>query len=105
MLDTPEAGDELRTVEVLGVPISVIDIDSALDTIAGWITQGKPRFITAVDVHGVMTAQGSPTHLADLRGADMVAPDGQPLVWVGRARGCRDMKRSSRGVATACDRS
>lgn len=83
----------LRAVDILGVPISRVDMQSALEIIGNWIGRSAPRFVTAVDVHGVMRAQTSATHMSDLKSADMLTPDGSPLVWVARARGCRELRR------------
>jgi len=101
-----DSAPELRAV-ILGVPISIINMQSALDIISSWVSQKQSRFITAVDVHGVMTAQSSPTHLQALRSADMVTPDGLPLVWVGRARGHREMGRVAGPdlIAAVCEQS
>ena len=88
-----KADREIPTVVILGVPVAVIDLRSAVDIICGWVREEKPRFVTAVDVHGVMFAQRSPAHMSNLRRADLVTPDGSPLVWVGRARGHRDLRR------------
>ncbi|MFV0295195.1 MAG: WecB/TagA/CpsF family glycosyltransferase [Hyphomicrobiaceae bacterium] len=79
-------------IDILGVPVSVVDKMSALDTIAKWIAERRqgvasPRYVCACDVHSLMRAHDDPQHMRALRGAQMVVPDGTPLVWVSRLRG------------------
>ncbi|MEZ5818900.1 MAG: WecB/TagA/CpsF family glycosyltransferase [Hyphomicrobiaceae bacterium] len=85
-------------VEILGVPISALDGAKAVETIGGWIRDrrgkaGKSRYVCACDVFNVTRAQGDEKHMRALKGADMVVADGMPLVWVGRLRGERQLRR------------
>ena len=82
-------------VEILGVPISVVDMQSAVKTISKWIESGESRYICATDMHSVMQAQTNPLHRAALSKADMVIPDGMPIVWVSRSRGAMEIQRVS----------
>lgn len=80
------------TIEILGVPVSVVDQASAIATVGGWIEErrqrrAKPRYVCACDVNNVMSAQTNKVHMQALRRSDMILPDGAPLVWVGRLRG------------------
>lgn len=85
--------DRVPTVEILGVPISRITPTSALAAIEGWVDAKAGAYVCACDVHSLMRARSDPTHLAALRGAALVTPDGQPVVWSARARGIADMSR------------
>jgi N-acetylglucosaminyldiphosphoundecaprenol N-acetyl-beta-D-mannosaminyltransferase len=80
-------------VPILGVPVSVVDRQSALEQIGRWIEAGENRYVCATDVHSVMQAQRNPDHMDALQAADMVIPDGTPLVWVSRARGHAQIER------------
>jgi N-acetylglucosaminyldiphosphoundecaprenol N-acetyl-beta-D-mannosaminyltransferase len=82
----------MRT-DILGVPISVVDMPSAIHQIGQWADAGETRYVCAADVNSVMQAQRNPAHLSALRSADMVLPDGTPLVWVSRLRGQRAAQR------------
>lgn len=73
--------------EILGVPVSVVDMDAAVATIAHWVREKKTRYVCAPDVYNVVRAQDDPRHLQALRSADLVVPDGTPLTWVMRLRG------------------
>jgi N-acetylglucosaminyldiphosphoundecaprenol N-acetyl-beta-D-mannosaminyltransferase len=53
-----------------------------------WIRERNTcRYIAVTGMHGVMEAQHDPGFRAVLNGADLVVPDGMPLVWLARARG------------------
>ncbi len=69
---------------IFGVPISAINMSGAVDRLASWIVRRESRYVCVVDVHNVMLAQENSEIMVALRGADMVTPDGQPLVWLGR---------------------
>ncbi len=72
---------------VLGVPISVTSLPDAIATIVGWAADDRPRYVCIRDVHGIVLAVDDPDLLQIHRDADMVTPDGVPLVWLGRMQG------------------
>lgn len=72
---------------VLGVPISITTLPDAIATIAGWAVDDRGRYVCVRDVHGVVRAVDDPVLLQIHRDADMVTPDGMPLVWLGRMQG------------------
>lgn len=75
------------TYEVLGVPISATNLDTASAAIAAWAQDDLGRFVFIRDVHGIMQAQDDPKLLALHHQAAMVTPDGMPLVWLGQRAG------------------
>lgn len=80
-------------MQILDVPVSIVTMASAITTIENWVDAGETRYVCATDVHSVMQAQNNPQHMAALASADMVIPDGTPLVWISRIRGQRGMQR------------
>jgi len=82
-----------QSARILDIPVSRLDMPRAVDTIAQWIARGESRHVSTVDVHGVMRAQAEPALKAAYQAADMVTPDGKPLVWTARLRGFRDIDR------------
>lgn len=85
-------------MEILGVPVSIVDAGSAVTTIANWIgtrrlRPAEPRYVCACDVHSVMRAQDDQRHMRALKQADMIVPDGTPLVWVSWLRGEKRIQR------------
>jgi N-acetylglucosaminyldiphosphoundecaprenol N-acetyl-beta-D-mannosaminyltransferase len=83
----PDRGD------VLGVPVSCVTMADAVDRIAGWIDQGRRAYVCVTGVHGVMECRRD-RGLRDIHArADMVTPDGMPLVWFLRLSGDRRIER------------
>jgi N-acetylglucosaminyldiphosphoundecaprenol N-acetyl-beta-D-mannosaminyltransferase len=66
---------------------------SAVGVIGQWVTARENRYVCAADVHSVMRAQDDPSHMEALRRADMILPDGMPLVLVSRALGEKSIER------------
>jgi N-acetylglucosaminyldiphosphoundecaprenol N-acetyl-beta-D-mannosaminyltransferase len=72
---------------VLGIGVSLVDMDAAVRTIQGWIDRGERRYVCVTSVHGVMASQAC-SELRDIHnGAGMVTPDGMPLAWLLRLAG------------------
>jgi N-acetylglucosaminyldiphosphoundecaprenol N-acetyl-beta-D-mannosaminyltransferase len=73
---------------VLGVPVDGVQIPEVIARMEGWIAARVPgRFIAVTGMHGVMEAQHDPAFKDVLNAADLVVPDGAPLVWLGRWHG------------------
>jgi N-acetylglucosaminyldiphosphoundecaprenol N-acetyl-beta-D-mannosaminyltransferase len=72
---------ELRTRDLLGVPIAVTDYAQAMDVMDGMIARRERGYLCAIAVHALMVARHDPEACAALLGASLVVPDGKPLVW------------------------
>lgn len=80
-------------VNILGVGVSAIDMDMALNTIEGWIADRCPHYVCVTGVHGVMESQHD-SGLKDIHNrAGLVTPDGMPLVWLSRLAGFGHVSR------------
>ena len=66
---------------VLGVEVSAVDYDSAVDKVMSAAREGRGLAVTALAVHGVMTGVQDKGHGARLNAFDLVTPDGQPVRW------------------------
>ncbi len=84
-------------LRVLGVPVSVLDLPTAVETILGWVRAkdaGSPaRYVCVTNAHGVIECRRSAELQRVHERAALVTPDGMPLVWIGRARGHASMDR------------
>ena len=80
-------------MDILGVPISTVNIASAVEQIGEWIGTGSKHYVTVTGVHGIMESQDSPEILAIHRQAGMCVPDGMPTVWLGHYAGAKHMDR------------
>jgi N-acetylglucosaminyldiphosphoundecaprenol N-acetyl-beta-D-mannosaminyltransferase len=80
-------------VNVLGVGISVLNLDLAVEQVARALESGQKGYICVTGVHGVSEAQADSSFRAVLNRAFLNTPDGMPMVWLGRLRGFRQMRR------------
>ena len=80
--------------KVLGVRVNGVQIPDVVRTVRQWIhDRGPARFIAVTGMHGVMEAQQSDEFRQVLAAADLVVPDGMPLVWMGRTFGLQLRRR------------
>ena len=80
-------------VNVLGVGVSVLNLQSALEAIAGAVREKRKGYICVTGVHGVIEAQSDETFRKILNKAFLCTPDGMPMVWMGKIRGHSEMRR------------
>ena len=73
-----------RRVNVLGVGVSLVNMDLALERIASWIREREKTYVCICSVHGVMECQRSEELKRIFNHAGMITPDGMPLVWLAR---------------------
>ena len=74
--------------DVLGVKIDSLSLDIAIENLARWIgDRSQTRVVTFTNVHGVMESRRDESFAHVLSRADMVCPDGMPLVWLDHMRG------------------
>jgi N-acetylglucosaminyldiphosphoundecaprenol N-acetyl-beta-D-mannosaminyltransferase len=81
-------GVESFSYRVLGVRVDAVQIPDVCSTVEAWIERRDGcRYVAVTGMHGIMEAQHDPAFKSILNGADLVVPDGMPLVWLGRLRG------------------
>src|SRR5687768_1083682 len=68
-------------VNVLGVEVSVLDMDRTLDILDCWITEGHQEYVCVTGVHGVMESRRDERLRHIHNDAGLVTADGMPLVW------------------------
>ena len=78
----------------LGVRVHAVQIPDVIARMEEWIAKREAcRFIAVTDMHSVMEAQQDERFKAILNSADLVVPDGFPLVWLGRRKGFPRLRR------------
>ena len=78
----------MRSFELLGVPITVQSLQSAIELVACWAAgKARTRLVTFTNVHMLTEGHARPAFRAMLRQTDLNCPDGMPLVWVGKLLG------------------
>jgi len=84
----PDVGEIRPRFSVLRVPVDAVQIPDVVTWIETQIERRSGcRFIAVTGMHGVVEAQHDVSFLETLTQADLVVPDGMPLVWFARKRG------------------
>ena len=80
-------------VNILGVGVSVLTMETALQRIEDFLDRGERGYICVVGAQGIMEAQGDPEYRDILNSSFLATPDGMPTVWLGKYHGFRHMGR------------
>ena len=80
-------------IYILGSRVDLVDYTSATKTITEWARTRQSTYVCVTGVHGVMESYDDPEFREILNHADMVTPDGVPLVWAARLLGHRQQSR------------
>ena len=80
-------------VNILGVGISPINMDSALDRMAGCLAQRRKGYVCVTGAHGILECQKNERLRAIHNRSVLTVPDGMPTVWIGWLAGRRTMRR------------
>lgn len=83
----------MKTVNILGVEISIISLEQAVKNIERFVTSGGYHYICASNVHTVVMSQRDSEFRRITNEADIVIPDGMPLVWAARLLGYSQPER------------
>jgi N-acetylglucosaminyldiphosphoundecaprenol N-acetyl-beta-D-mannosaminyltransferase len=79
---------ERSSFHVLGVRVDAVQIPDTIAQMEEWICErGQGHYIAVTGMHGITEAQHDDGFKRILNSADLVVPDGMPLVWLGRIRG------------------
>lgn len=74
--------------EVLAISLAAVQISEAIEQLESWIAlRDWCHFVAVTGMHGVIEAQNDPAFKNVLNSADLVVPDGMPLVWLARLHG------------------
>jgi len=84
---------DIQRVNVLGIGLSVLNLDSALVAITRALERKSKGYICVTGVHGVMEAQKDGELRGILNRAFLNTPDGMPMVWLGKLHGFGAMRR------------
>ncbi len=77
----------LQNVHVLGVRVDVVTEQEALDLMACWVAEGRPRQVATINPEFVMRARANPAFAAVLDASDLATPDGVGVIWAARRQG------------------
>lgn len=74
---------------VLGMRVDATSYEDASRRVVRWACEGRPAYVCVATVHMTMEAFDSAAFRQVVNGADLVTPDGRPLVWALRSLGVR----------------
>jgi len=72
----------LRTQTVIGFPIIAESFQTQLETIVDWAQKSLSKVVCVANVHMLVEAKEDKIFASVLYRADMLTPDGMPLVWL-----------------------
>jgi N-acetylglucosaminyldiphosphoundecaprenol N-acetyl-beta-D-mannosaminyltransferase len=80
-----EGENMMPSFHILGVRVDAVQTDDAVRCTQDFIERRKTGcYVAVTGMHGVAEARQDPRFREILNRADLVVPDGMPLVWVGR---------------------
>src|ERR1700722_1843039 len=80
-------------VNILGVGVSVLTMETALRTIDAFLDRAEHGYICVTGAQGIIEAQKDKDYRDILNSAFLNTPDGMPTVWLGRYHGFQNMGR------------
>lgn len=87
------AARPLRRVDVLGVGISAVNLQRAVEEVQRWILDNEQHYVCVTGVHGVMESQRDNDLLRMHNHSGLTVADGLPMLWAGRYAGTAEMGR------------
>jgi N-acetylglucosaminyldiphosphoundecaprenol N-acetyl-beta-D-mannosaminyltransferase len=78
---------------VIDINVNETSYDSATRQIQAWAEADESRAVYATGVHGTMEAHDVLEFRKILNRADLITPDGMPLVWMLRWKGVKEQQR------------
>ena len=81
------------TPAIIGSEIYQTSYISATKQVIDWAEAGQNRYVCAANVHMVMEAWDDASFREVVNSADLVTPDGMPLVWILRLKGFKKQQR------------
>lgn len=66
---------------LLGVGVSSTDYQEVSDAVIAYAMDNRPAIVTALPVHGIVTASMDKVLQSQINSFEMVVPDGQPVRW------------------------
>jgi len=91
-----ETTSETRTtdrVDVLGIHVSVTDLDDTVETFVRWIDRGERHLVCVTDMNSLLHARAEEKLTEVFNTSGLTVPDGMPLVWAGKRAGFDRMGR------------
>ena len=87
MIDKKKTDCSLDWFTILGVPICATNMQKTVKVLSHWAAEQSYKKVFVRDVSALMITQKNQHYYQAHFDADIVTPDGMPLVWLGKLRG------------------
>jgi N-acetylglucosaminyldiphosphoundecaprenol N-acetyl-beta-D-mannosaminyltransferase len=84
---------ELKRVNILGVPVSAVNARDCVAQVDGWIREKHRAYVCVTGVHGIMECKRQERVRSVHNSASLIVPDGMPLVYISRLAGHKNTGR------------
>jgi N-acetylglucosaminyldiphosphoundecaprenol N-acetyl-beta-D-mannosaminyltransferase len=84
----------LESRHIVGMRVDATSYEDATDRVVRWARNNETRYVCVASVNNVMHSRDDASYAAMMNGADLVTPDGMPLVWGLKALGVRHATRT-----------
>ena len=85
--------DNAEKVNVLGVGISAINLNQAIDIIVDWTEHRQKQYVCVTPAHGIMECQRDANLQKIFNCSGLTTPDGMSVVWLLKILGYRNVSR------------
>jgi N-acetylglucosaminyldiphosphoundecaprenol N-acetyl-beta-D-mannosaminyltransferase len=93
--------NNIPTQDVIGAPICTLTFDEHISLIIEWAKAYQSKMVCVSNVHMLIEAWEDSYFAEVLKNADLVTPDGMPLVWMLRTMGAKQSQRVA-GIDIFC---
>lgn len=89
----------MHKFNIIGTAVSATSYEEVVDAVGNWVSEdtsaraSRAKYICVTSVHGIVTGRQDPEFRGVLNGADVVTPDGMPVVWALRSFGAKGQQR------------
>lgn len=84
---------QLPKVDVIGTSVTALPFEEQIDIMLDWAMQGLSKVVCVANVHMLMESRWNANLRDVLERADLITPDGMPLVWMMRSLGIKAQDR------------
>jgi N-acetylglucosaminyldiphosphoundecaprenol N-acetyl-beta-D-mannosaminyltransferase len=81
MVVAETAVPQLQSRHIIGMRVDATSYDDASRRVVDWARDAKSRYVCVASVNNVMHARDDASYRDIMNAADLVTPDGMPLVW------------------------
>lgn len=81
------------SINLTGTPVTALPLEAQVKVVLYWAKRFSSRVVCLANVHMLMESRWDCTFRQVLENADLVTPDGMPLVWMLRAMGIKNQDR------------